>query len=211
THEMSNGKVYFVDSLEFHPWETFAPMITASAINNRARILTGTSHVVRVDDPDSTKVDFSQINGDLRYAWVEPTSNYSKPELDIFLPNVLSTTYNIYLVIVPANISLADSAAETKPNQINVKLNYCNEKGALADIDLGTYTNDTTKVDTLFIGQHTFPVCYAGLNNYYPNIKITSPFSVFNKTLMATYTRDLRIAAIILKPVEMEEYEKGGN
>jgi hypothetical protein len=29
--------------------------------------------------------------------------------------------------------------------------------------------------------------------------------------LMATYTRDLRIAAIILKPVEMEEYEKGGN
>jgi hypothetical protein len=114
-------------------------------------------------------------------------------------------------VIVPANISLADSAAETKPNQINVKLNYCNEKGALADIDLGTYTNDTTKVDTLFIGQHTFPVCYAGLNNYYPNIKITSPFSVFNKTLMATYTRDLRIAAIILKPVEMEEYEKGGN
>lgn len=211
THEMSNGKVYFMDSLEFHPWETFAPMITASAINHRARILTGSSHVVRVDDPDSTKVDFSQINGDLRYAWVEPTSNYSKPELDIFLPNVLSTTYNIYLVIVPANISLADSAAETKPNQINVKLNYCNEKGALADIDLGTYTNDTTKVDTLFIGQHTFPVCYAGLDNYYPNIKITSPFSVFNKTLMETYTRDLRIAAIILKPVEMEEYEKGGN
>ena len=209
--EMSNGTIHILDSIAFHPWETFAPAITASSITNRARILTGTAHEVRVDDPDSTKADFTKMREALRFTWVEPTSTYSKPELDIFLPHVLSTTYNIYLVMVPANISLADSLRENKPNQINVTLNYCSANGSLVDKDFGTFSNDVSKIDTLFIGQHTFPVCYSGLNNYYPNIKITSPFSVFNKTMMDTYTRDLRIAAVILKPIEMEEYEKGGN
>jgi len=37
-------------------------------------------------------------------------------------------------------------------------------------------------------------------------LKITTDFSVFNRQMMATYTRDLRIAAIILRPVEMDEY-----
>ena len=211
TIEMSNGTVLILDSIAFHPWETFAPAITASSIVNRARILTGTAHEMRVDDPDSTKADFTKMRESLRYTWVEPTSTYSKPELDIFLPNVLSTTYNIYLVMVPANISLADSLRENKPNQINVTLNYCSANGSLVDKDFGTFSNDVTKIDTLFIGQHTFPVCYNGLRNFYPNIKITSPFSVFNKTMMDTYTRDLRIAAVLLKPIEMEEYEKGGN
>ena len=209
--EMSNGTIHILDSIAFHPWETFAPAINASSITNRARILTGTAHEVRVDDPDSTKADFTKMREALRFTWVEPTSTYSKPELDIFLPHVLSTTYNIYLVMVPANISLADSLRENKPNQINVTLNYCSANGSLVDKDFGTFSNDVSKIDTLFIGQHTFPVCYSGLNNYYPNIKITSPFSVFNKTMMDTYTRDLRIAAVILKPIEMEEYEKGGN
>jgi hypothetical protein len=55
------------------------------------------------------------------------------------------------------------------------------------------------------VGEFTFPVCYAGLgNDYRPNIKITSPFSVFNKNLTSAFTRDLRIASIILRPKEMD-------
>ncbi len=209
--EMSNGKVLVMDSIAYYPWESYSSEINASAVFYGSRVLTGTSHDVRVDDPDSTKADFKKMREPLRYIWVEPTSNYSKPELDIYLPQVLSTTYNIYLVMVPANISKADSLRENKPNQINVTLNYCNANGSLADKNFGTFSNDVSKIDTLYIGQHTFPVCYRGITNYYPNIKITSPFSVFNKTMMETYTRDLRIAAVILKPIEMEEYEKGGN
>ena len=73
------------------------------------------------------------------------------------------------------------------------------------------FSNNPTKVDTVYIGRFTFPVSYYGLgtNNakICPNIKITSPMSVFNKTLLAGFSRDLRIAAIILRPVEMDEYE----
>ena len=54
-----------------------------------------------------------------------------------------------------------------------------------------------------------FPVCYYGLGDgYCPNIKITSPFSAVTGKVRDAYTRDLRIAAIILKPKELVEFEE---
>ena len=71
------------------------------------------------------------------------------------------------------------------------------------------FSNDTSKVDTLYIGEFTFPVCYAGLSEEYcPNIKISTPYSVFTQALREAYTRDLRIASIILKPKELAEFEE---
>jgi hypothetical protein len=61
--------------------------------------------------------------------------------------------------------------------------------------------------DTIFIGQFDFPVSYYGLGDFYPSIRVTSPISVLNKKQLEQYSRDVRIAAIILKPVELEEYE----
>ena len=69
------------------------------------------------------------------------------------------------------------------------------------------FENDPTKLDSVFIGQFTFPVAYNGLGDYSPNIRVTSPLSVFSNDQLATYTRDVRIAAIVLKPVELEEFE----
>ena len=40
-----------------------------------------------------------------------------------------------------------------------------------------------------------------------PNLKITTDFNVFNKPMMAKYTRDIRLAGLILRPAELEEYE----
>lgn len=71
------------------------------------------------------------------------------------------------------------------------------------------FSNDTSKVDTLYVGEFTFPVCYLGLgDDYCPNIKISTPYSVFTAALREAYTRDLRIAAIILKPKELVEFEE---
>jgi len=123
------------------------------------------------------------------------------------------------------------------PNRVIFTLNYCDEKGALKDYTFldeseenisafqerfnltDNNTNRTTirafsnnpklLKDTVYLGDFTFPVCYAGLGDEYrPNIKITSPFSVFNRNLMAAYTRDLRIAAIIMKPKELVAFEE---
>ena len=237
---MSNGVGRLIDTLAIKPWETYVPELYASATGNLLRVLTGNEQAVRVDFPDPEKVDLSKENNtSYSYLWVEPTGNYSKPELDILLPNVLSTTYEIYCVFVPENVDLKKSNAVTLPNRVIFELNYCDETGTLKNVTfldeseeninsfqerfnladnstnrttIRAFSNDTSKVDTVFVGEFTFPACYYGLNTdteqYCPNIKITSPFSAFNASVMAAYTRDLRIAGILLKPKELVEFEE---
>jgi hypothetical protein len=68
------------------------------------------------------------------------------------------------------------------------------------------FTHNTAKVDTVFIGQFDFEVSYSGLG-ISPSIHISSeilPFSLED----IDYSRDIRIAAIIMKPVELDEYEE---
>ena len=134
------------------------------------------------------------------------------------LPNVLSTTYNIYCVIVPPYDQEFVSTSEFRPNQLDFDLSYCDANGKLATTLSGSgrtavhlaskLENDPTRIDTMFVGTFTFPVAYRGLGErIYPNLKITTDFNVFDRTAMEQYTRDLRIASIILRPVEQDEYE----
>jgi hypothetical protein len=142
-------------------------------------------------------------------------------------------------VFVPQGLWSEKADIETRPNRVIFTLNYCDEKGALKDYvfldeseeNINSFTerfasatfkdnaanrttfrafsNDTTKVDTVYLGEFTFPVCYYGLGDgYCPNIKITSPFSAVTGKVRDAYTRDLRIAAIILKPKELVEFEE---
>ena len=249
---MSNGYGRLVDSIAIYPWEWYVPERSFDTRSNTARVATGNAHSVNVTLKGYDGMEFAK-DGSLRYVWAEPNGGYSKPEIDVYLPNVLSTTYNFYCVFVPERFD--NAKAENLPNRVNFALSYCDETGTLkeytflneseeniewfrnytnyvdtavvgnawkdADVIADNKTNSTTirgfsndplKVDTVFIGQFTFPVSYYGLGTsstmICPNIKITSPMSVFNKTLMAAFSRDLRIAAILAKPVELVEYEE---
>jgi uncharacterized surface protein with fasciclin (FAS1) repeats len=231
TVKMSNGVGLLVDSLDFRSWETYEPELLFPAYSSwyRARILSGTPTRIEVIDP-------SMEDGGYSYLEVKAPSQYAKPELDLYLPDVQSTTYDFYCVFVP-NFS----SAERLPNRVIFTLSYCDENGELkthefldesqenidafqAEFNLAdnatnkttirAFSNDASKLDTLYLGEFTFPVSYAGLTDYSkdeyicPNIKITSPFSVFNAKLRAAFSRDLCIAAIILKPKKLVEYEE---
>lgn len=219
TVKLSNGMVRIVDSIAAYPWETYAPEIKVNPYRSRGRVLTGTAHSATLKNVNLEETGFGKFDTDeIPFIWVEPNSGMAKPELDIYLPNVLSTTYNFYCVFFPA--SVANAAEVGKPNNVNIVLNYCKADGKLADWKFSAdgkgnpskpvaFENDITKADTVFLGQFTFPVAYNGLDDdYCPNIKITSPFSQFNQAMMKKYTRDICIAAIILKPVELDEFEK---
>ena len=206
SREMSNGRVRIVDSLAMKDWETFAPQILATARACRARVLKGNLHNLSIatDSSDSSDTPDS-------YVWVEPSTASALPELDIALPNVLSTTYNIYCVVVPSTFDTPDSITPCKPNRLNFELSYTTASGSVGKKALlQAYVTDKSKVDTVQIGTFTFPVCYQGLTAdgqpLRPNIKITSKLSIFNKTDMNTFTRDLRIAAIIMRPTAYDEY-----
>jgi hypothetical protein len=161
------------------------------------------------------------------YLWIYPTGDYVKPEVFVRLPGVRSATYNLYCVFLP---SAGFTWTTPNPNILNFQLNYCGtngktatynfsstyiETGATADenpktLNMNTaFVNNPEKTDTVFIGQFTFPVAYEGLgDDYTPNLHISCPISVFNKTQMSSYNRDLNIAGIILKPVELVEFEE---
>ena len=242
TVKMSNGFTRLMDSLAFYPWETYSPekVISVTRSENRARITSGNAQTISIPFSrlDGTKIDLDEQDGNaLNYAFIESSSAYSKAELDVYLPNVLSTTYDFYCVFVPENVDTAKSTTATLPNRVVFELNYCGADGKLANKmflnedpdnianflksfptikDNATnkntvrgFSNDTSKVDTVYIGEFTFPVCYYGLGEgICPNLKITTPFAASNKVLTAAFTRDFRIAAIILKPKELVEFEE---
>ena len=209
---MSNGTFCLVDSLAFRPWESWCFPLGQSPLYSRT--WTGSNTMVYIDNTffdDIKYVPKNPAQKQLGYLWVTPLSNYGKPQLDVKLRNVLSTTYNIYIVLAPGQDvgEDADGNKFLKPNMLDFTLSYCDAKGKLATKKLNQkVVNDPTRVDTLAVGTFTFPVAYAGLgDNVYPNLKITTDFGVFDKAKMAAYTRDFSIISILMKPVELEEFE----
>lgn len=209
---MSNGTFCLVDSLAFRPWESWCFPLRQSPLDSRT--WTGSNTIVYIDNTlfDAIKyVPKNPAQKQLGYLWVTPLSNYGKPQLDVKLRDVLSTTYNIYIVLAPGQDvgEDADGNKFLKPNMLDFTLSYCDAKGKLATQKLNQkVVNDPTRVDTLAVGTFTFPVAYAGLgDNVYPNLKITTDFGVFDKAKMAAYTRDFSIISILMKPVELEEFE----
>lgn len=232
--EMSNGYARVVDSLAFYPWETYCPeqeyeihrymasLFPASAQMNRQTIvMTDGSPLTPIFGPDTDIREY-------RYGWISPGGDRAKPDFFVKLPNVQSTTYNFYVVFLPTALLAGDE----RPNWLNFQLSYCGTNGKTATYNFSkacadslrtggplpnmpstvnantAFNNDPLKTDTVFIGRFTFPVSYNGLGeDYYPSIRVTSPISVFSSQQLQTYTRDVRIAAIILRPVELDEYE----
>lgn len=118
--------------------------------------------------------------------------------------------------------------ARTTP--LNFDLSYCTTKGALAnyhfsakymstqakgdenpktfDLNNTAFKADPNKIDTLYLGQVEIPVNYNGLGeDYYPSLYISCPVAVFTAAQMAQYSREFRIYAIIMRPVEKDQYE----
>lgn len=199
TIPMSNGVGRMMTRYGFHSWESYAPQLSINAYRNKARTLNDDGTPLHVTD-SPYKMKNGTREETLDYIWLKPASSRAKPELDILLPNVLSAEYNIYLVVVPGIL----------PNRLRVMLNYCDANGNLKDKVLNTTSfvqNDISKVDTIFLSSFKFPIAYRGMGDKVaPNIKISSPWSVTSNNLRK-YARDLRIAAIILKPVEQDAYE----
>lgn len=247
---MSNGMARIVDSLAMYPWETYCgeEIYRPTNSSNVARVATASLQNVSIPlaNVNTEKVDISEMKENTySYAEIISASTYSKAELDVYLSDVLSTTYDIYCVFVPENVDATKPDAKTLPNRVIFDLSYCDETGKLQnkvflnedeqniadfkkrfydDVPVArnkiadnatnhntyrAFTNDTSKVDTVYVGEFTFPVCYKGLGKgYCPNLKIQSPFQPSQTVLTAAYSRDLRIAAVILKPKELVEFEE---
>ncbi len=237
--KLSNGEAVIVDSLGFKSWETYNQENVISGLL-ACRYLSGTASRQSINavnvNPDMVDLDGATS---FSYIQVEATSTFGKPEVDYYLPYVFSGTYRIYVVIPPASVNMEDVTTEVKQNWLSFSLNYYNgtkltdyaftnerfdpnnnvvitqnpSTGAevRTTIDNKDFFNDITKVDTLLLGEFTFPYCYVGLTDVYPNIKVTcsSKFSTLaSRGHLNAFDKTIRINAIILRPVDYDKYLK---
>jgi len=203
---MSNGYIWTADYYPTLSWNSWAPIIKIEAEtgSTRARNTYSDVQVVTVNSDNRSPEIQGQVSGD-KYALATATGDAAQPHLFFNLPNVLSTTYIIKVVFVPTAIT--ETGAKRLPTSVRMKIGYNDANGSLAEWPKGIlprYVTDSTKVDTVSIGEFTFPIAYQG-TGYYPYMEI-----YFNKTnaqkVGQDVTNNLAIDCILLVPKELEEF-----
>ena len=209
--DKSNGILWVTDSLRMRTWTSWNPEIIVEG--EMSTYLSSTVNVA--GDPERVYVtpgtQNSEVTGKVSrdyFSQATPASSSTNPGVVYYLPNVRSTTYSIYVVTVPANI--VNAKAVTKPYRFNVSLGYADEKGVNQDNDRkwaieSAFVADSAQIDTVYLGDFTFPMAYVGTGSYYPYIRINSAVTSRER---ANYDRTLRIDCLILRPKELDDYLK---
>ena len=212
--QLSNGHARVVSEFPFRASETYAPVIK-TRIPGRVVSTSGYGAETvtlerRMFDDRFCKLEDDEVNLEYVCATLPEGSNYA-PEIDFYLPDVLSTTYDIYAVVVPSKVDgtglkytlrfdLHYTDAKNEPQ--TGRLDGETLQTSIAKISkVKAFENDPTKVDTLYLGQFTFPICYYGTAAA-PNLKVMSTLSSFSMSNKTKYDAQIRIANIILRPKE---------
>ena len=210
----SNGWVWLTDdSLRMRTWTVWNPELRIEA-ENRATIASAVN-VANENEPQRIYVAPGTQNPDVTgrlssnaYLDVQPISQSTNPGVVFYFPEVRSTTYSIYMVTVPANITNPRNA--TKPYRFSVTMGFADESGKNQDGDRSwvaesAFVSDSAQVDTIYLGDFTFPMAYYGTGNYYPYLRVNSSVTSRER---ANFDRNLRIDCLILRPKELDDYLK---
>lgn len=221
---LSNGHARIINEYPFSAKDTYCPTIRTNRVGRIVTATGSTWNRVRVSGLPSEVVTFEDdvTDGILTYVKASlPTTANAAPELDFYLDDVLSTTYDVYAVIVPGWIDNEVDGYTPKPYSLRFDINYTdasnnqvagrfNGEGLVMSNDITGLTRVPAflvaeqKVDTVKLGRVTFPICYAGTEAK-PNIKVMNTLATFNATNKRKYEQELRVANIILRPVENEK------
>ncbi len=225
TIRLSNGHARILNAYPYAD-EAFLPRLDVDVFDPSRLVTavgTGTSRVTLRGLPEAV---WKPENGETSLVYLEtqvPTNSSYAPELDYYLKDVRSATYDVYIVMVPAIFDgeYRSLSADIKPYSLRVDINYTDaSNNAVAGRFDGTGIQTTAAgiksvrpfivncknengvpcVDTLHVGKITFPVSYYR-TGVAPNIKVMHTFNSFLSTQKRNYEQNLRIAGIILKPV----------
>ncbi len=212
--DKSNGSMWLTDSLRMRPWIAWNPIIKVQGEYGLGKSYntgaTTRSSVTKVEQ----NPDIQGTVSNSAYLTITPQSASANPEVIYYLPNVRSTTYAVYVCIVPENINKNTYVENVRPNRFQVTMGYNDEKGTPKEERLkGNFENDTNKVDTVYVGDFTYPICYYGTGSstvtkaaYAPYIRINSRAT--GTAVSSKNDRTLRIDFIMLVPKELDTYLK---
>ncbi len=213
--QVSNGYVRRVDSLALFPWDVWCSEIYPNIFSTTMRPYS--QNTSGINTMTVAPNNFNPAVGDYISSYIDviPRGN-NNPKVHFYLPNICSTRYNIYIVFVPECIT---GSVTTEPQllKFNVGVNYTES----ADGDIGTLSNPSVefedlvtdsahlnKIDTFFVGEVNFPYAYVNIDENgecMPSlyVEVSRTYSERPK-----YTNRMRIARLILRPVEYDEYLK---
>jgi len=236
-NSMSNGMARTLDQLPFLPWETYQKPVVVRTVSKAYDVKALTRYNIPLENLAGRDTLFSKIHeqyGTMFDRWLFPSDSRffsyiavdsanvqgeaGSPEFDFALPNVCSTTYHIYVIVVPEQVSRPEAAV--KPYYLRFYLSWTNDKneqqyeilpkGANKSLEIttaqGTSTNKITyigdpgRLNVIDLGEFTFPASYYALNAY-PSLMMihTKGFSERNRK---RYDQQMRIAGVFLLPKE---------
>ena len=222
--DKSNGAIWVTDALNLPAWSSWNPEITVEAEAFYFKTANTGSVTTKTVTTDQNPYIKGHISNN-KYVVITPYTDGSHPEIYFFLPGVRSTEYNVYVVMLPSNITSVTTPY--KFNSISASLLFMKEDGTLPNTEtsqrnanpLSGYETSSTfvtslrdetlpsqgaRIDTLFLGSVTFPVAYYGTGDCAPYLRLRSRFnSSLNKY---SPDRSLRIDCIILRPKELDDY-----
>ena len=135
------------------------------------------------------------------YLDIVPRTSTSNWTATFEVRNTLSGTYDIYAVVLPKTVYLANSR-DFKPNKFKATLNYMDEDGEMKSEVFGNeVTSDGHCVDSVLIGRFTFPVC--NYQQQETTVSLQLQCSITNR--QTQYSREMFLDCIYLKPVKDEE------
>lgn len=202
--DKSNGAIWVTDSLRMHPWNVWNPEIDVEIEYSSYQV--GTFNATCSRETVNSSERNPEVQGSISnnaYCLVTPSSSATNPNVAFKLPSMRHTTYNIYVVVVPGNIT--NSSTTPLPNIFRASVGYNDANGDLKEVRLvRSIESDPTKIDTLLLGQFTFPVCYYGVDDAYAYLRIQS---IVSPSQASRYDRTLRFDKIMCVPTDLDEYK----
>lgn len=208
--ELSNGTFKIVDKSPYSMFELWHDTIKLEAEdeNMRTYLAGGVGYIQSASktqiNKDSAFLD-AKISGN-RY--FEAYSDKAASTVRYKIPDLLSASYNVALVVVPKNITNTDVAPEElKPHEMQIKITQATGSNTVTLANHKDVHNDPTRIDTVFLTEKdgsrsvvTVPYCeYYKTNkeaDYGVLIEVKSDGST------KTYDRSIRLDAILFIPVE---------
>lgn len=209
---LSNGVMWITDSLRIRPWNGWCTPIVIEAenastlLNTRSGVSeTNSTQVLTVGIAAQNPAIAGAVSGH-RYLQVNPGSPSDNPMVYFRVPNALSTTYSVFIRLVPENILDAQIENPAKDSvQLRIFYHRLSDSRMVYQTMSGSngvsVGSDLNAVVTRYVGDIAFPAAYQGLGNMAPVIRVQG-----RGANQAGYTNTLRIDAIYLVPRELLDY-----
>lgn len=207
--ELSNGTFKIIDKCPYTIFDLWHDTIKLEAENEKMRTyLAGGVDYIHSASKTQINKDSAFIGAkisDNRY--FEAYSDKAASTVRYKVPNLLSASYNVALIVVPKHITNADAATDLKPHELQVKITQATGTTTATIANHKDIHNDPTRLDTIYLTESsgersvvTIPYCEYYNTGNEPDYGVVIEVKSDGNT--KKYDRSIRLDAILFIPVE---------